>query len=354
MGSMMGLGGLVRRVFILLNAGFLSLAACKTPEDFSDVKDDQTNGAQQAAPAQAAAPQLITQLDSTLKAKILEAMRLNRQTFQEQKVLDRYSEKRPAIDLPVDYNGTQIPLFASCGLMRKPNDTDPTLGEPIPQYPWVKTQAPDYQQVKIRHYEEAEIVDCLKTSSGLAGKKPEPLQQHYYCGFTGFSPDIRSCFTFQIRVSSSVRSAVDDFAIRDNGDRYKLEKRWAFAGTPQEMIDAKAAKQLQPHVIESAFRYCSTDGRPEYVEDKDNGVVPQVSDVFPDPTKPTCYISLTQPFIFKAIMGGLIDIPIPDQISFLSEYYDCPSLQAQLTAGTGKISQATYDQYCSIDPTAWD
>jgi hypothetical protein len=341
-------------MFILLCTGCVSLAACKTPADHSEVKDNQTNGAQQATVAAATTPQLITQLDSTLKAKILESMRLNRQTFQEQKVLDRYAEKRPAIDLLVDYNGSQVPLFSTCGLMRKPNDTDPSLGEPIPQYPWVKSQAPNYQQVNIRHYEEAEVVDCLKTSSGLAGKKPEPLQQHYYCGFTGFSPDIRSCFTFQIRVSSSVRSAVDDFAIRDNGDRYKLEKRWAFAGTPQEMIDAKAAKQVQPHVIESAFRYCSIDGRPEFVEDRDNGVIPQVADVFPDPTMPTCYIALTQQNIFKAIMGGIIDLPIPDQISFLSEYYDCPTLAAHLAAGTGKISQSTYDLYCNIDPTGWN
>ncbi len=342
----------MRRFYLLFCLGSLALQACKTPENASSVKDDQTNGA--VTPAATAAPQLITQLDSTLKAKILAAMRLNRQTFQEQKVLDRYNELRPAIDLPVDYNGAQVPLFASCGLMRKPNDVDTTLGEPIPQYPWVKSQAPDFQQVKIRPYEEAEVVDCLKTSSGLAGKKPEPLQQHYYCGFTGFSPDIRSCFTFQVRVSSSVRGAVDDFAIRDNGDRYKLEKTWVFAGTDQELTDARVAKQVQPHVVQSAFRYCSIDGRPVAVEDRDNAKVLQVSDVFPDPTRPTCYIALTQQNLFQAIMGGIIDIPVADQIAFLSEYYDCPTLQTQLAAGTGKLNQAAYDQYCNIDPTAWD
>lgn len=344
----------MRRVYSLVCFGCLGLMACKTTENISITKDDQANGTQTPAVAAATAPQPITQLDAALKTKILDAMRFNRQTFQEQKVLDRYTERRPANDMPVDYNGAQVPLFATCGLMRKPSDTDPTLGEPIPQYPWVKAQAPDYQQVKVRPYEEAEIVDCLKTTSGLAGKRPEPLQQHYYCGFTGFSPDIRSCFTFQIRVSSATRSAVDDFAIRDSGERYKPEKTWTFVGTSQEGIDARAAKQIQPHLAEAAFRNCSVDGRPAAVKDRDNNVVLQVSDVFPDPTKPTCYVALTQQNLFKAIMGGIIDLPIPDQISLLNEYYDCPALQAHIAAGTGKINQSAYDEYCNIDPTAWD
>ena len=62
MNSLMGLGGRVRRVTMLLSTCCLSLVACKTTEHQSSVKDDQTNGAQQATAA--TAPQLITQLDS--------------------------------------------------------------------------------------------------------------------------------------------------------------------------------------------------------------------------------------------------------------------------------------------------
>ena len=92
----------------------------------------------------------------------------------------------------------------------------------------------------------------------------------------------------------------------------------------------------------------------DYIEDRDNNAVLQVTDVFPDPTKPTCYVALTQQNLFKAIMGGVIDLPIQDQISLLNEYYDCPTLQAHLASGTGKLNQSAYNEYCNIDPTAWD
>src|SRR4030095_3893689 len=91
-----------------------------------------------AKPPAAAKP--VTALTPELKTTILEAMRLNRQTFQEDAVLERYGESRPPVTLPA--------LVAS-GLAR------PSDGGPAAQYPATQARSTP------RPYTEVKVVDCL-------------------------------------------------------------------------------------------------------------------------------------------------------------------------------------------------
>ena len=193
-----------------------------------------------------------------LRNQILEAMKLNRRAFQSEKVLKRYAESR---DLLAD----NTDIFEQCGLPRDNN------GHPLPQYLHSITN-PDHG-TKADYSESNGVLDCLETKSGLAGVRAEPLAQHYYCTFPGNSPEIRSCFTFQIRVSSNTRSnSHKNIFMKDHstGEQKKLDnarKEWIFAGTQSDYQDAKDSKAIPQHVIKKVANYCSFDGRAARVKD---------------------------------------------------------------------------------------
>ena len=255
-----------------------------------------------------------TPLTPELRASILAAMRLNRQAFHEDEVLKRYAESRPAASLPA---------FAACDLPRTAS------GAPAMQY------AAAQARTTARVYDETKVADCLSTTGGLSGTRATPLVQHYYCSLPGLSPDIRGCFTFQLRLPSvsRTRSAWEEGFLPD-GTKLPIEKGWKFLGPdPMKVPD-----------IPAVFNYCATDGRPHTVNTlKNNKRVPlDVADVFPTPTRPMCWIVQTQAELFQGIMGGAINPPIADQVALLREYYQCDAIK-------GKVSAARYKALCSFN-----
>ena len=252
-----------------------------------------------------------TSLTPELKTKILDAMRLNRRAFQDPAILARYGEKRPPASDPV---------FTSCDLPRT------AAGEPASQYPAKAARS------TARSYSEAAIIDCLETTGGLAGKRAKPLTQHYYCSLPGVSPDIRACFTFQLRLPSvsPKRDIVDEVAFMPDGTRVEILKGWNFiASDPASVPDAGAA-----------FKYCATDGRPHTITGRRGKI--DVAKVHPTPTRPMCYVAETQLELFQGIMGGAIDPPIDEQLALLREYYDCDRIK-------GKVSARRFRAMCEID-----
>lgn len=248
--------------------------------------------------------------------KILDAMRLNRQTFQEKKVLSRYGESLTA---------ATHPSIVACGLPRT------SKGEPAVQFP--SSDAHD----TARFYDETEVAKCVTTKGGLAGKRPEPLVQHYYCTLPGFSPDIRSCFTFQLRLDPQ-RSAVDDVGFFKGSGTVpiKLDKTWKFAGTNPTVLP-----DFGP-----VFKYCAEDGRPDSVVNKISGQKVPLKNAYPEPTKPMCWVAATQADVFKEVMGGIFKIPVKKQVALLEDYYDCKKIKA-------KVSATRYAALCEYDLSQW-
>lgn len=261
-------------------------------------------------------PSVHTALTPELKARILAAMRLNRQTFQEDAVLKRYRESRP----PATH-----PAFVACDFPRT------TSGAPAAQYP--STQA----RTTPRPYTEVKVADCVGTTGGLSGTRATPLAQHYYCSLPGLSPDIRGCFTFQLRLPSvsRKRSAWDEGYLPD-GTTLPLEKGWNFLGPDPATVPD----------VGKAFNYCATDGRPHWINTLKDGkrAELEVAQVHPTPTRPMCWIVQTQADIFQGIMGGTIDLPIAEQVALLQEYYDCSAIKS-------KVSPARYKALCEYDTT---
>lgn len=259
----------------------------------------------------AAPPSQDTSLTPELKAQILEAMRLNRRAFQDPAILARYGEERP----PVDHT-----VFTSCDLPRT------ETGEPASQYP------ASVARTTPRSYSEAAIIDCLETTGGLAGTRAKPLTQHYYCSLPGLSPDIRACFTFQLRLPrvSRKRDITDDAGYLRDGTRLQLLKAWNFLGPdPTQVPDVGAA-----------FKYCLTDGRPHSIRSRRG--THRVETIHPAPTRPMCWVAETQLELFQGIMGGKIDPPIREQIALLREYYECDRIK-------GKVSARRFRAMCQID-----
>ena len=198
------------------------------------------------------------ELHSILRSDILEIMKLNRRAFQSEKVLNRYGDERKLL-------ADQMPIFEQCGLPR-----DSQLN-PLPQYPHSFSHSD--HGIKADYNESKGVLGCLKTKSGLAGVRAEPLAQHYYCTFPGNSPEIRSCFTFQIRVSSNTRSnshrnvLVEDKSSDDLKVLERVRKEWLFAGTQQEYQHAKDTKIIPQNIINKVANYCSVDGRAARAED---------------------------------------------------------------------------------------
>jgi hypothetical protein len=250
----------------------------------------------------------LTTLTLELKAQILEVMRLNRQTFQDDAVLKRYGEARTA--------ATHTALVA-CGLPRTP------AGAPAAYY-----SAPQAHSTP-RPYTEDKVVDCLGTTGGLSGTRAAPLAQHYYCSLPGLSPDIRGCFTFQLRLPrvSRTRSVWEEGFLPD-GTPLPLEKGWNFLGPDTNTVPD----------VKQAFGYCAKDGRPHWINTlKNKKRVPlEVASVHPTPTRPMCWVAETQAEIFQGIMGGTINLSIQDQMALLREYYDCPGIKGKVNAGRYK------------------
>jgi len=252
-------------------------------------------------------------LTPALRTQILAAMRLNRQAFQEDAVLSRYGESRPARDLAA---------FVSCDLPRTAS------GAPASQY--VPAQARSTPRV----YPETKVADCLSTTGGLSGTRASPLAQHYYCSLPGLSPDIRGCFTFQLRLPSvsRTRSAWEDGFLVD-GTKVPVEKGWKFLGPdPAKVPD-----------IPTAFNYCVVDGRPQVLNTlKNKKRVPlEIAKVFPTPTRPMCWVAQTQLEIFQGIMSGAINPPVSEQVALLREYYGCDAIK-------GKVSTARFKALCEF------
>jgi hypothetical protein len=254
-----------------------------------------------------------TPLTPALKAQILAAMRLNRQTFQEDAVLKRYNESRPPRDLAA---------FVACDLPRTAS------GAPAAQYvPAIARSTP-------RVYPETKVADCLSTTGGLSGTRASPLAQHYYCSLPGLSPDIRGCFTFQLRLPSvsRTRSAWDDGYLV-GGTKLPIQKGWKFLGPdPAKVPD-----------VATAFNYCVVDGRPHVLNTRKNQkVVPlDIATVFPTPTRPMCWVAQTQLEVFQGIMSGAINPPLSEQIGLLREYYRCDAIK-------GKVSAARFKALCDF------
>jgi hypothetical protein len=269
-----------------------------------------------SGPAGAPAPG--AKLTPELKAKILAAMRLNRQTFQEDAVLERYGEKRPP---------TTNPAFAACDL---PRTSD---GSPASQYP-----APIARSTP-RPYTEVKVADCVGTKGGLAGKRASPLVQHYYCGLPGLSPDIRGCFTFQLRLPSvsRTRASWDDDGYLPDGKKQRIEKGWNFLGPDPKVVPD----------VPTAFAYCAADGRPHSINVMKNGKRSKldVEKIHPTPTRPMCWIVQTQADIFQGIMSGAINPPVADQVALLREYYECSKIKS-------KVSAARFKALCEYDTAA--
>lgn len=252
-----------------------------------------------------------------LRTQILDAMRLNRQAFQEDAVLKRYTESRPPRDLAA---------FVTCDLPRTAG------GAPAAQY------VPAEARSTPRVYSEAKVVDCLSTTGGLAGTRASPLAQHYYCSLPGLSPDIRGCFTFQLRLPSvsRTRSAWDDGYLVD-GTKLAIQKGWKFLGPdPAKVPD-----------VATAFNYCVVDGRPHVLHTlKSKKAVPlDIKRVFPTPTRPMCWVAETQLQVFQGIMSGAINPPLPDQIALLKEYYGCDAIK-------GKVSTSRFKVLCGFSASA--
>ena len=261
----------------------------------------------------AAAPLPVTVLTPELKGKILAAMRLNRQAFQEDAVLKRYGENRA----PATH-----PALVACELPRT------RTGAPAAYYP--STQA----RTTARPYTEAKVVECLGTTGGLSGTRAAPLAQHYYCGLPGLSPDIRGCFTFQLRLPSVSRTrSVWEEGFLPDGTKVPLEKGWNFLGPDQTTVPD----------VRKAFAYCATDGRPHWINTMKNGkrVPLEVAKVHPTPTRPMCWVAETQADIFQGIMSGTINLSRSDQAAVLREYYDCRGIKS-------KVSAARYKALCEF------
>jgi hypothetical protein len=238
-------------------------------------------------------------------------MRLNRQAFQEDAVLKRYGESRP----PASH-----PAFAACDLPRT------ATGAPAAQYPAKQART------TARPYTEVKVADCLGTTGGLAGTRAAPLAQHYYCSMPGLSPDIRGCFTFQLRLPSvsRTRSAWEEGYLPD-GRKVPLQRGWNFLG-PDPATVPDAAK---------AFEYCATDGRPHWIKNR-RGQSQDVSKIHPTPTRPMCWVAQTQADLFQGIMGGQIAPPMAEQVALLREYYECSTIKS-------KVSAARFKALCEYD-----
>jgi hypothetical protein len=252
-------------------------------------------------------------LAPALRTQILDAMRLNRQAFQEDAVLKRYNESRPPRDLAA---------FASCDLPRTAS------GAPAAQY------VPAEARSTARVYPETKVAECLGTTGGLAGTRASPLAQHYYCSLPGLSPDIRACFTFQLRLPSvsRTRSVWDDGYLVD-GTKLPVQKEWNFLGPdPAKVPD-----------VATAFNYCVVDGRPHVLHTrKSQKPVPlDIKKVFPTPTRPMCWVAQTQLQLFQGIMSGAINPPVSEQIALLKEYYACDAIK-------GKVSASRFKLLCEV------
>ena len=92
-------------------------------------------------------------LTPALRTQILAAMRLNRQAFQEDAVLSRYSESRPASSLAAYV--VRMPRTAS--------------GAPASQ---VSSRAGADDTARV--YPETKVADCLSTTGGLSGTRASP------------------------------------------------------------------------------------------------------------------------------------------------------------------------------------
>jgi len=259
-----------------------------------------TVGAEEPSPG---TPPRITSLSSALRAKILNAMRRNRRAFQDDAVLARYGERRPASD----------PAFATCELPRTAD------GGPAATFPAAAASKSPYP------YSETKVADCLGTTGGLAGTKASPLQQHYYCSLPGLSPDVRACFTFQLRLPGVSRTrSVWGEGFTPDGKKIPIEKTWKFAGSdPSKLPDAGAV-----------FNSCVVDGRPASMNTlKDGKREPlDVARIHPKPTRPMCWVAQTQADVFQGIMGGAIDVPLAEQRSLIREYYECDSIKSKVSA----------------------
>ena len=170
-------------------------------------------------PISRAKPKPATALTPELRAKILSAMRLNRQAFQEDAVLKRYGQSSSAGDA----SG-----IVACDLPRT------SSGGPAAHYQAAKARTTP------RPYTEVKVADCLGTTGGLSGTRASPLVQHYYCSLPGLSPDIRGCFTFQLRLPrvSRTRSTWEEGFLAD-GTKLPLQKGWNFLGPDPAVVPGR-------------------------------------------------------------------------------------------------------------------
>lgn len=337
------------------------------------------------------------EMHAKLRSQILDTMRLNRRAFQSEKVINRYGDSREQL-------ADTEPVLKHCGLPRDSN------GHPLPQYSQ-SFENPDHG-IRADYSESKGVLRCLETRSGLAGVRAEPLAQHYYCTLPGNSPEIRSCFTFQIRVSSNTRSNshknifVRDAATDSPRIMGNAKKEWLFAGTQKDFQDAKDNQSIPQHVLNKVANYCSSDGRAARVTDltvdppvsywhtdflnhylqqtqrhQDPAVTNQkliddylkassgsirsrvpllnIDRIDPDRSEnsrikaPLCWINQTQRSVFQLMLSPAITIYFDreDQASLINDYYQChnDTIRSEYRKSGRKMRN-----YCPENFDQWD
>lgn len=338
-------------------------------------------------------------LHEQFKHEILNTMVLNRRAFQSKKVLKRYDEKRLLPDESI--------ALEQCG---QPLNTQ---GTPLLQYP-VSFSKPEHSAKSI-YSESNGVLGCLATTSGLASIRAEPLAQHYYCTFPGISPEIRSCFTFQIRVSSSTRSNTYKNIPVESGGTVRIVKKakksWLFAGSDKDFMDARKTKTIPKHLIEKAFTYCSVDGRAakiserlagsivnywntaffnhyldevavnndvgmantrlikEYLDAKDEAKISGISlrsideidpvrDINNKVKPPLCWVNKTQPAIFQLMLSPALTLYFDrdNQLALIKNYYQCdkPSVKQAYRKIDGRLQRDKKKRMKNFCPDNFD
>ena len=174
------------------------------------------------------------------------------------------------------------------------------------------------------------MANCLSTTGGLAGTRASPLAQHYYCSLPGLSPDIRGCFTFQLRLPrvSRTRSAWDDGYLVD-GTKLPIQKGWnSLVPTLRKcpMWRPRSITASSMGVPTCSIR--SRTGKP---------CLWTLRGSFRPPRVLCAGWAQTQLQIFQSIMSGTIDPPLSDQIALLQEYYGCDAIKGKVSASRFKI-----------------
>ena len=260
-----------------------------------------------------AAPTPITVLSPELKAKILQAMRLNRQAFQASEVLQRYGETRHR----------RITRRSSRG---SPANEHGRAGFPIPGVQGAHDEAhiSRGRRLQVRRHERWPRRKALEAPRA-------PLLLHPAGVFPGH-PAL-------LHVPAAPEEGIGDTKC---GRRRRLHAR-RNEGEAREKLELLGPRSGQSAGRSHCVRLLRDRRPPASHQERADRRQPRHRHDPPTPTRPTCWIVQTQADLFQGLMGGVIDPPVDDQIALLKEYYDCKNIK-------GKIPEERYKAFCEIDP----